>query len=145
MPAVSMLECCVCLEDNVLSNKKTRCGHSVCQECLKKLPRAVCPMCRAEIQVPPKSVSREEPVRQTSGGWTPQEHAAAIMRGSIEEQDMFYGYLSTPLVEAPDYVRRNSGYTPEYGAKWCAERNVAHDETIAHMLAVGYVLPNERL
>lgn len=51
-------ECCICLENQVSSREKTRCGHSVCEGCLDQMQQAVCPMCRGPIGLTKKALER---------------------------------------------------------------------------------------
>ena len=46
-------ECCVCLEENII--QKTYCGHSVCNECINKLDKNLCPMCRRDVTIIPEA------------------------------------------------------------------------------------------
>lgn len=43
-----MKECMICLDTEWLT--ETKCGHIICIECLFKLEKDECPMCRREIK-----------------------------------------------------------------------------------------------
>ncbi len=46
-----LLECCVCLDENVDASETTDCSHAVCQGCLARMHTPTCPMCRSPIEL----------------------------------------------------------------------------------------------
>ena len=55
-----LLECCVCLDENVDTDETTDCGHAVCQGCLGRMNKPTCPMCRAPIELAGEAAQRLE-------------------------------------------------------------------------------------
>jgi hypothetical protein len=53
-----ILECCVCLDENVDVGETTDCGHAVCQGCLAQMHTPTCPMCRAPIELVGEAAER---------------------------------------------------------------------------------------
>ncbi len=60
---IPKLECCICLEENVVEEQKTECGHCVCNECLDKMTKPICPMCRQEITLSEAAMEKIEAER----------------------------------------------------------------------------------
>ncbi len=55
-----LLECCICLEENVKESQKTSCGHCVCTECIDRMAKPICPMCRSAISLSDAAYARIE-------------------------------------------------------------------------------------
>ena len=43
------LDCCVCMDPKVVSGKESKCGHAICMECITKLQKPECPLCRGNL------------------------------------------------------------------------------------------------
>ena len=43
----NMDECCICMDP---VTKLSKCGHGICQECIKKLHKEECPVCRQKLE-----------------------------------------------------------------------------------------------
>ena len=54
---VEFKECIVCLENEWLTT--TKCNHIICIQCLFKLPKDECPVCRRSIHNPLPSYLRQ--------------------------------------------------------------------------------------
>lgn len=46
---VTMIECCICLEERCRDDQLTECQHAVCVDCLNRLQQLSCPMCRRDL------------------------------------------------------------------------------------------------
>ena len=57
------MECPVCLDSNIDARAcKLRCGHHLCNHCIVKLERPLCPSCRAPIfPLPAETRAAEQP------------------------------------------------------------------------------------
>ena len=63
------MECPVCLDSNIDARAcKLRCGHHLCNHCIVKLERPLCPSCRAPIFPLPAETRAEQPVRAPARG-----------------------------------------------------------------------------
>ena len=63
------MECPVCLDSNIDARAcKLRCGHHLCNHCIVKLERPLCPSCRAPIFPLPAETQAEQPVRAPARG-----------------------------------------------------------------------------
>lgn len=51
-------DCCICYDCKVKEERFLKCGHSICEGCIRKLRSDKCPMCRAEIES--KFISKSE-------------------------------------------------------------------------------------
>jgi len=43
-------QCCICLDENVPTNKLLNCKHPVCETCVGQLHQAKCPVCRSQLE-----------------------------------------------------------------------------------------------
>ena len=43
-----MVECCICYNENYVV--KTNCNHEICVDCLSKLYKPICPICRNNLK-----------------------------------------------------------------------------------------------
>lgn len=46
---VTMIECCICLEERCRDDQLTECQHAVCIDCLNRLRQSSCPICRRDL------------------------------------------------------------------------------------------------
>jgi hypothetical protein len=49
--SIKMLECCICYEMNVSSIDLTDCGHAICGDCMVRMEKSICPICRESIEL----------------------------------------------------------------------------------------------
>jgi len=76
-------ECCVCLEECMLVNLDV-CTHKLCRECLDKLERRHCPMCRTNLKDYNKEVDVEVAKHQRAE--VEEEVSIQLARKMVEEQ-----------------------------------------------------------
>lgn len=127
-----MLECCVCLENNVRPNAKTPCGHCVCRDCLSKLLQPTCPICRQKLEIKINNQLSEKM----------QHDMQMIFNSPLDVQDLMFDFLSKE-VEIPDYMLRFN-YSLLWYENWKQERRLERDEKIARMFDGGYIPKAER-
>jgi hypothetical protein len=137
-------ECCVCLEENVRVIDRTACRHYVCRDCISKLPRPICPMCRAPLNKSTAPIQNPPPTHRIDsyvsyfapdGTYVASHWLRSLMQSDKSVQDKRWQIL-TAEPEVPPYLNnRGSEFIANFKLEWRPK----YDAEMAYMLQCGYV------